>query len=183
MANKAPDDQEHHEVGGPDRSPLEHPESHQGGLGDEPLVSDEPGDERGSQHQGDECLPRTPADARRAHDTEDERREAGGDKDGAEHVERLPLAFGTALLQERPGDDEGDDPDRDVDEQDPAPRQLLGEDAAKRAPAAPPAPATALHMPMARARAWGSRKVVVRIVKVAGDKIGASETLGGPGCR
>ena len=41
----------------------------------------------------------------------------------------------------------------------------------RRAPAAPPAPATALHMPIARARACGSRKVVVRIVKVAGDKI------------
>ena len=40
-----------------------------------------------------------------------------------------------------------------------------------RAPAAPPAPATALHMPMARARACGSRKVVVRIVSVAGDKM------------
>ena len=41
----------------------------------------------------------------------------------------------------------------------------------RRAPAAPPAPATALQMPIARARAFGSRNVVVRIVRLVGERI------------
>ncbi len=36
-------------------------------------------------------------------------------------------------------------------------------------PVAPPAPATAPHSPNARVRALGSRNVVVKIVKVAGE--------------
>ena len=40
----------------------------------------------------------------------------------------------------------------------------------RSAPAAPPPAATALHTPRARARAFGSRKYVVRIVSVAGAR-------------
>ena len=39
------------------------------------------------------------------------------------------------------------------------------------APAAPPAPATALQIPIAFDRCLGSVKVVVRIVSVVGDKM------------
>ena len=42
-----------------------------------------------------------------------------------------------------------------------------------RAPAAPPPAATALHMPNARARALGSLKVTVKMVRVAGDRMAA----------
>ena len=84
--------------------------------------------------QRQQRLPRAPADARRAHDSEHKRGQPAGDKDGPGDIERLALALRTALFEECPGGDECHEPDRDVDEQDPSPRQLLGEDPAQQRP-------------------------------------------------
>ena len=127
-------DQEHHEVGCPDGSPLEHRKGHEGRLCHSPFVDQEPGDQACGKRQGDDRLPRAPADARGADDTEHERGQAAGHEHGSGHVERLSLSLSSALLQVDPAGDECHDADRDVDEQDPAPGQLFCQNAAEEGP-------------------------------------------------
>ena len=65
----------------------------------------------------------------RIRDGVDEQREAGGDRDGAAPVRgRLPVHL--ALVHVAGREHEREDPDRDVDEEDPLPARVLGEHAA-----------------------------------------------------
>ena len=71
--------------------------------------------------------------------------------------------------QEEVAGDEGDDHDRDVDQEDRAPPEVLEQEAAEqRAEGDADADATPAQMPMARARSFGSVKTLVRIDSVAG---------------
>jgi len=64
-----------------------------------------------------------------------------------------------------------------VHEQHPPPAQTARQNAASRTPAAPPAPATAPHMPSARLRSAPSANVVVMIDRAAGRDDCRAETL------
>ena len=74
---------------------------------------------------------RSPADVDRVHDRVDEQREARGDGHGAGQVERARSVLGAALDQRPRRERRRREPDRDVDEQHPAPAQAAGEDPAE----------------------------------------------------
>ena len=63
-------------------------------------------------------------------DAEHERREAGGDEDRSKCVEGLDPRV-LALCEQHGSQAESDERDRNVDEEDPLPRQCVGEDAAQ----------------------------------------------------
>ena len=61
----------------------------------------------------------------------DQAEQAAGDRDGPGDVQPPAVALGPRLDQRDPGEDEEDDADGDVHEQDPPPREELGEDPAE----------------------------------------------------
>ncbi len=77
---------------------------------------------------GDQRRRRGPRHLVGVHDGVHQRQQAGGDRDGPEHVEAAAGPLGPRLHQEQPGEEEQDDPDGHVDEEDPAPRQVLGQE-------------------------------------------------------
>ena len=100
-------------------------------VGDAPLV-DEEGDERQS---GDGELRdragRAPADIGRLHEGVDEQQHPAGDEQGAERVEAPRPGSHPLLLEQCEGAGEGDQAERDVDEQHPAPAGPFGEQSAE----------------------------------------------------
>ena len=75
-------------------------------------------------------LPRVPAPAVALRDAEHEQREAGRDEHRTRDVEALAVLV-EALGEEERAQDQRRDADRDVDEEDPLPREEVGEDAAE----------------------------------------------------
>ena len=96
---------------------------------------DQQHDRTGDQQQR---LRRSPADVDGVHDRVDEQRQAGGDGDRAGQVKRVGVVVGAALDQRPGGQCCRGEPDRDVDEQDPAPVQAAGQDAAEQHPGRAP---------------------------------------------
>ncbi len=94
--------------------------------------------ERDQQHHGrgqaDDRSGRAPADVDRVDDGVYEQRQPGGDGHRSGDVERVAGLFAAALAQDARGQRGGDQPDRDVDEQHPAPVQPAGQDPAQQDP-------------------------------------------------
>ena len=110
--------------------------------------------------------------ARCVRDRVDEQRDAGGDGDGAGDVRRArPLVAALADVARR--EQEGDHADRDVDEEDPLPAEILGQTPPASTPTAAPEPPIAPQMPSALLRSAPSSKVVVMIESAAGEMIAA----------
>ena len=74
---------------------------------------------------------RAPADVDRVDERVDEQRDAGRDRDGAGHVVAAHAGL-AALGQQARGHRGGEQRDRDVDEQDPLPAEVLGQHAAEQ---------------------------------------------------
>ena len=64
-------------------------------------------------------------------DREDQRREPARDEYGTGQVEAMTAASRLSLQEER-HEHEGDEPDRDVDEEDPLPAECVGQDTAEK---------------------------------------------------
>jgi hypothetical protein len=93
------------------------------------LDEDEEREQHDTQRDEDEHLPSGPT-VLRLGEAEDQGAEAEGHEDGAGHV--VPgVAVGLALLDHRNGGNDGNDGDRHVHEQAPAPAGVLGEHAAE----------------------------------------------------
>ena len=88
--------------------------------------------QHGREREDAEHLAGAPALLGRAHDPVDERDQPGGDRDGAGEVEALVGVLVARLGHEPQREEEGDDADRDVDEEDPGPGEVLDEDAAEQ---------------------------------------------------
>ena len=128
-------DDERHEVGRPAVAVEQHAHGHERVR--DPVLDDE----EAHQHDDREAEPRERGRLgpvgrllervrRRLREAVDQGDEADRDRDGTEDVV-LRGAVGTTLPHERDGQEHGDDRDRDVDQQAPAPREVLGEDAAE----------------------------------------------------
>ena len=87
--------------------------------------------EHGSGDEDADRPPGRPAPVVALGDAEHEDAEPGGDEQGAEDVEAR-LALVAALGEKHRRHDQRDDPDRDVDVEDPRPRQEVDEDAAEQ---------------------------------------------------
>ncbi len=98
-------------------------------LGGPPLPPDE---QRCGHHTEDdetEDDPRTPSVGLTAPQGDEEKRTDGGDQDGRSRVVDGVGPPGQRQPQDGTGDDEGQDADGDVDVEDPAPRQMVDEEA------------------------------------------------------
>ena len=105
------------------------PEPHQR-LGDAVLAGDEACEQDGRSGEDADHAAGAPAPLVALGDSEHKRGEAGGDEDRAGRVERLHAGV-LALAEQDGSETEGHEGDRDVDEEDPLPRQGVGEDAAE----------------------------------------------------
>ena len=94
--------------------------------------------ERDQQHHGrgqaDDRPGRPPADVDRVDDGVHEQRQPAGDGHRPGDVEGVAGLFAAALAERAGGERGGDQPDRDVDEQHPAPAQPAGQDPAQQHP-------------------------------------------------
>ena len=77
---------------------------------------------------------RSPAGVDGVNDGVDEQRQAGGNGHRAGQIKRCRPVLGAALAQRSRGEQRRDQPDRDVDEQHPAPAQTAGQDPAEQHP-------------------------------------------------
>ena len=109
---------------GEDREPDER-------LGRAALDHDEPDEQDGGDGEDAEHLSGAPARLGRADDAVDERDQAARHRDRAGDVEALVRVLVARLGHEAQREDERDDPDGDVDEEDPRPGEQLDEDAAE----------------------------------------------------
>ena len=115
----------------------------------------------------------------RLRDRVDEQREPRRDRDGAGDVRRGPL-LRAALAHEPRREHEREHADRDVDEEDPLPAEVLRQDASERARRPRrPAPPSAPQIPSALLRSAPSSKVVMTIESAAGEMIAAPRPCSG----
>jgi hypothetical protein len=134
------------------------PEPHQR-LGDPLLPGDEAGQERSREREDADRAAGAPTPVVPLRDPENERRQACGDQNRARRVERLDAVV-AALAEQHGRQEEGGDADRDVDEEDPLPRERVREDAAEQdagrgAEAADRAPDAERDVPLAAFREGG----------------------------
>src|SRR5205085_12000596 len=128
----AEDDGAEQEPGGicpRDGADAEDPERHEG-VGDALLPEREAGEESDGDGEQPDRSGGAPAHDRRARERVDEQRETAGDRDGAEDV-GPPLEADAALADEPPREHERAGSDRDVDEEDPLPAEVLRQHAAR----------------------------------------------------
>jgi len=95
------------------------------------LAPREGGDQHGAERQAADRPPRAPAAVRRLDDREHDRQQRGGDERGARGVEAGALAARPVRGQQAARERQDGQPDRDVDEEDPAPPRDLGQGAAR----------------------------------------------------
>ena len=120
----------------------------------------------------DEAAPsasRRPAVLLGLDDVVDEHQQAGGDRGRAGDVERLGGRSSARVSRCTDREDEGDDPDREVDEENPAPRDGSVRRPPSSRPNAPPPAAIALQIPSACVRSVPSANVVMTIDSAAGE--------------
>ncbi len=94
-------------------------------------ICDKDGDQPEAGGQQCDRTGRAPAERLGLDDPEDEHDEAGRDRDGARQVERTRCGLNARLRDEPQRQGEGRDPDWDVDNEDPRPRDELSQRAAE----------------------------------------------------
>ena len=169
----------HREEGSPDQQhdhvAPRHAANLEEGEGDKRLAAAQlPGEESGQEHgRDDEPGNRTsgrPWVLVGPDDRVHEHGQAGGHRDGAADVEAL-ASRAPGLGQIGDGHERRRDSDRDVDEQDPAPRELGGEDAAQQDAGGSGGATRGTPQPQrARASLGPGENVVTMMVSVTGDR-------------
>jgi hypothetical protein len=130
-------------------------------------VPDEERERDGGAREQAEDRRRAPAVAVRLDEGVGEREESGAGRDDSADVDRPAGGAVAALLDRVPSDEQRDEPDRDVDPEDPAPAGVLGEQAARRRATANPSAPAAAQIPIALPRS-ASPNVADTIASVAG---------------